>query len=80
MPLQCSMPKRRYDDKMKLEMPFAEALERYAGTSPKEMHDNIARAKKKKPPGGKKPSSGKIQGENVVSLKQRRVRKKLTGR
>lgn len=65
---------------MKLDMPFAEALERYAGTSPQEMHANIARAKKKRPPGGKKPSSGHGEGENVVSLTKRRVRKKLTGR
>ena len=73
---------RTYDDKMKLNIPFAEALERYAGTSPKEMHANIRRAKKKKPPGGKKrkPSSGSSQAENVVSLKIRRVRKRNTGR
>jgi len=43
---------------MRLEMPFAEALERYVGTKPAEMHANIKRAKKKKPPGGKKPSGG----------------------
>ena len=45
---------RTYDDKMKLDIPFGEALEQFAGTNPKEMHANIERAKKKKPPGGKK--------------------------
>jgi hypothetical protein len=44
---------------MKLEMPFAEALERFVGVKPKEMHANIAKAKKKKPPGGDTPSGGK---------------------
>jgi hypothetical protein len=67
------MAKRTYDDKMKLDMPFSEALERYAGTSPKEMHANIKRAKKKKPPGGKKaPSGDKVEGRNVARLRGNR--------
>jgi hypothetical protein len=33
---------------------FGEALERFVGTEPKEMHANIAKARKAKPPGGKK--------------------------
>lgn len=74
------MAKRTYDDKMRLDMPFAEAMERFAGVDPKQMHANIKRAKKKKPPGGKSPSGGSIQAENVVSLKVRRVRKRNTGR
>lgn len=75
------MAKRTYDDKMKLDMPFSEALERFAGVDPKEMHANIKRAKKKKPPGGKKPSSGKVEkAENVVELRQRRMRKRNHGR
>jgi hypothetical protein len=71
------MAKRRtYDDKMRLDMPFGEALERFAAVDPKEMHANIKRAKKKKPPGGikEKPSDGKVQSENVVSLRDRRKR------
>jgi hypothetical protein len=44
------------------------------------MHANIKRAKKKKPPGGKKPSGGKPTGENVVELRQRRMRKRNYGR
>jgi hypothetical protein len=70
---------RPYEDKMKLEMPFAEALERYAGTDPKEMHANIKRAKQKKPP-GEKPSGGKDDDKNVVSLRDRRIRKRNYGR
>jgi hypothetical protein len=66
---------------MKLDMPFAEALERFAGTNPKEMHANIKRAKKKKPPGGRKrPSGSDVEAENAVSLKVRRVRRRNTGR
>jgi len=75
------MAKRTYDDKMKLDMPFAEALERYAGVKPKEMHANIKRAKKKKPPGGKKaPPGNASQAKNVVSLRDRRIRKRNYGR
>jgi hypothetical protein len=74
------MKKRQYDDKLHLNMPFGEALERFAGTDPKQMHANIKRAKKKKPPGGKKaPSDGKPEGKNVVSLRDRRVRKRNYG-
>ncbi len=72
------MPKR-YDDKMKLDMPFAEALERYAGASPAEMYANIKRAKKKKPP-GEKASPGDTKAENVVQLRERRIRKRNRGR
>jgi hypothetical protein len=71
---------RTYDDKMKLDMRFAEALERFVGTKPDEMHANIAKSKKKKPPGGKKPSGGKVEGENVVELRARRMRKHNQGR
>jgi len=46
------MPKRTYSDKLHLDMPLDEALERFAGVTPEEMQANIARAKKKKPPGG----------------------------
>jgi len=75
------MAKRVYDDKMKLDMPFAEALERYAGVDPKEMHANIKRAKKKKPPGGKKaPPGTPVKAENVVSLRDRRTAKRNYGR
>jgi hypothetical protein len=70
------MAKRIYDDKMKLDMPFGEALERFAGVKPAEMHANIAKAKNKKPPGGKKakPSGGHVVGQNVVRLRDRRKR------
>lgn len=74
------MAKKVYDDKMKLDMPFSEALERYAGVDPKEMHANIKRAKKKKPPGGKKAPPGTPVAENVVSLGDRRTRKRNYGR
>ncbi|MBN8982782.1 MAG: hypothetical protein J0I29_16140 [Rhizobiales bacterium] len=64
---------KKYDDKLSLDMPFGEALERFAGVDPKEMHANIKRAKKKKPPGGKKPpSSGHVDNQNVVKLRDRK--------
>jgi hypothetical protein len=69
---------KKYDDKMRLDMPFAEALERFAGTDPKEMHANIAKAKQKRPPGGKKQppgNTGEGSTENLLSLRDARVRK-----
>jgi hypothetical protein len=71
------MTGRKYDDKMNLDMPFAEALERFVGVDPKEMHANIAKAKKARPPGGKKAPSGyKVQAENVVSLRAKREKRR----
>ena len=74
------MTKRRYDDKMKLKMPFAEAMDRFIGVDPKEMHANIKRAKKKKPPGGKKAPPGTPVADNLVSLRDRRTSKRNYGR
>ena len=37
-----------------LDMPFSEALERYAGVKPKELFAGIQKSKKKKKPGRKK--------------------------
>jgi hypothetical protein len=71
------MAKRRtYDDKLHIDMPFGEALERFIGVDPKQMHTNIAKSKKKKPPGEKAPSDGEPDGKNLVDLRQRRMRKR----
>ena len=55
-------------------MPFDEALTRFIGTDPREVEANIARSKKKKPPGGKKknPTGGKVVNSNVVQLRNKR--------
>jgi hypothetical protein len=64
-----------------LDMPFDEALKRFIGTDPKEVEASIKRAKKKKPPGGKKaPPSSTDDDKNVVSLRDRRIRKRNYGR
>ena len=65
---------------MKLEMPFSEALERFAGTDPKEMQANMDKAKKRKPPGSGEPPGGTNQDDGVVSLRSRRMRKRNQGR
>ncbi len=57
-----------------LDMRFGDALERFIGADPKEMHANIAKSKKKKPPGGKKkPPGGTVKAKNVISLKDRKT-------
>jgi hypothetical protein len=47
-------------------------IERFVGASPKEMHANIMGAKKKKPPGDKKPSGSVDDPTNVMSLRASR--------
>lgn len=74
------MPKRRYDDKMKLDMPFGEALERFAGVKPVEMHANIKKAKKAKPPGGRKAPPPDKPDPNVVDLGKTRTRRRRQGK
>ena len=69
------MPKKRtYDEKLHIGMPFDEALERFVGVKPDELHANIAKSKKKRPPGGKKrkPSDSLVDTQNVVRLRHRR--------
>jgi hypothetical protein len=69
------MAKKVYDDKMKLDMPFSEALQRFAGVDPKEMQANIKRAKSKKPPGGKKaPPGNAAHSPSVTALRDKRKR------
>jgi uncharacterized protein YktB (UPF0637 family) len=63
---------KKYDEKLFIDMAFDEAVERFAGVKPAEMHANIAKAKKKKKPLGSKPSSGQIVNSNVVELRHRR--------
>lgn len=54
------MKGRKLEPKLGLDMPFAEALQRFIQTKPQEVEKSIARAKQKreKPPGPKKGSSG----------------------
>lgn len=42
--------KRKTETPLKLDIPFAEALARFAATKPQEVADNIERSKAKKPP------------------------------
>jgi len=74
------MKGRKVEPPLKLNMPFDEALRRFAQTDPKEAQASVERAKQKKPPGGAKPSGESEQSEGVVSLRRRRMRKRLTGR
>jgi hypothetical protein len=46
----------------------------FIAVDPKEMHANIAKSKKKKPPGGKKAKpGGKVKAKNVISLRDRKA-------
>jgi hypothetical protein len=52
------------DDKPRLDTTFGEALERFVGTRPAEVRANVAKSKKKKPPGGKKPFGNRDTGSH----------------
>ena len=67
-----------YQDKLHIDMPFNEALERFIGTDPKHVQANIKRAKKKRPPGGKKPPPD--DPTNVASLRDARIKRRNKGR
>jgi len=74
---------KKLEPKFGLDMPFDEAMARFIQTKPSEVEASIQRSKKKKPPGGKakrKPSGGSVQNETVVSLRDRRMRKRNCGR
>lgn len=67
------MAKRTYKPKLYLDMPFSEALERFAGVDPRELEGNIKRSKQKKPPRAKKKRPGGSPDQtNVVRLSNRR--------
>lgn len=68
------MTGKKYDDKLFLDIPFGEALERFAGTKPREVAAGIAKSKKAKPPGGnlKPPPDLLAQSKNVVKLASKR--------
>jgi len=74
--LEWHMTGKKHEPKLHLDMPFVEALERYAGTDPAEIDKSIA--KKAKPSGGSK-NKPKPDGKTVISLRDKRVKKRRTG-
>jgi hypothetical protein len=69
-----------------LDMDVDEAFERFVGTDPREVDEIIRRSKTKRPLGAKKKTPGGKKGppgtpsKNVVSLRDRRMRKRNYGR
>lgn len=60
----------KYDDKMHLDMPLDEALERFIGTDPAELAANIAKSKAAKPPADRAlQSASKPDDQNVTKLR-----------
>ena len=49
------MTKRKYDPPLYIDMPFGEAVERFIGTDPKELKENLDKQKRKR----KSPGSGR---------------------
>jgi hypothetical protein len=68
------MPKRprppTYEDKLHIDMPFNEALQRFIGADPKELAANIEKSKATKPPTDRKlAAAGKPDQTNVAKLR-----------
>lgn len=59
----------KYDDKMHLDMPLDEALERFIGTDPAELAANIAKSKAAKPEAERKRPTPKPDQTNVTKLR-----------
>lgn len=59
----------KYEDKMSLEMPFGEALERFIGTDPAEVAANVAKSKAAKPEAERKRPTPKPDQTNVTRLR-----------
>lgn len=66
--------KRKTQPPLFLDMPFEEALGRFVQTDPKEVQENVRKAKKKRPPGEKASSDGQGEGSNVRRLRDKRER------
>ena len=68
------MTGKKYEEKLFLDIPFGEALERFAGTEPKQVTASVAKSRKAKPPGGKlkAPPDGITQSKNIVRLAGKR--------
>jgi hypothetical protein len=62
----------KYDDKMHLDMPLDEALERFIGTDPAELAANIAKSKAAKPEAERKRPTPKPDQTNVTKLAAKR--------
>ena len=70
------MTKKKYEEKLYIEMDPDEALERFINVDPQELQANIDKQKrKKKPPeAAAKASSGGQSSSKVVELRYRRKR------
>jgi hypothetical protein len=66
-----------------LDMPFSEAVERFAGVPIEQIDEGVARSKKKKPPRAKRKVHGgsvlSPKKANVISLKDRKVSRRRRG-
>jgi hypothetical protein len=70
------MPKRpgpqTYEEKLRIDMPFDEALQRFIGTDPKEVAANIAKSKAAKPEADRKlQSANRPDDHNVTQLRRK---------
>lgn len=71
------MTKKKYEEKLHIDMDFEEALERFSNVDPQEMQANLDKQKrKKKPPGTRSEGNGEPGGQSsdVVHLRDNRTR------
>lgn len=68
------MTKKKYEDKLYIDMDFEEALERFSNVDPQEMQANIDKQKKRRST-GTAVKQNPADPQSVVSLRNRRERK-----
>lgn len=69
------MSTRKYDEKLYIDMPFEEAVERFIGVKPEELKENLDKQKRKRkaPGSGRKvPPGGNDADQKVVRLRDKR--------
>ena len=71
------MTGKKHEEKLFLDVPFGEALERFTKTNVKEVAASVARAKKAKPSGGKLPKPPDVvKSKKIVRLADKRKLKR----
>ncbi len=68
------MTKKKYEDKLHIDMDFEEALDRFARVDPQEAQANIDKQKKRRP-AGTAAKQNPADPQSVISLRDRRKRK-----
>lgn len=69
------MTKKKYEEKLHIDMELDEALKRFVNVNPQELQANLDKQKRKKRPPGPREGLPDGQSQDVINLRDRRKRK-----